>query len=69
MFNIFLFIGFIGQMLIGVPLYAALLMTGVIGILGQFDFTARDTPAIFRRHGQFYVNVAAFVYLDGELDE
>ncbi|MBR1602996.1 MAG: TRAP transporter large permease [Synergistaceae bacterium] len=39
MFNIFLFIGFIAQMLIGVPLYAALLMTGVIGILGTGNLT------------------------------
>ena len=39
MFNIFLFIGFIAQMLIGVPLYASLLMTGVIGILGTGNLT------------------------------
>lgn len=34
MFNICLFFAFLGQMLIGVPLYAALLMTSIAGILG-----------------------------------
>ena len=34
MYDIFLFLGFILQMLIGVPLYAALLMTSLLGLIG-----------------------------------
>ena len=37
MYDLFLFFAFLGQMLIGVPLYAALLMTGLMGILGTPD--------------------------------
>ncbi|MCR5347567.1 MAG: TRAP transporter large permease [Fretibacterium sp.] len=37
MYDIILFFTFLGQMLIGVPLYAALLMTGLLGILGTPD--------------------------------
>ncbi|MBQ9580760.1 MAG: TRAP transporter large permease subunit, partial [Synergistaceae bacterium] len=37
--NILLFIGFILQMLIGVPLYAALLMTSLLGLLSTGNLT------------------------------
>ena len=39
MYDILLFILFIAQMLIGVPLYAALLMTSLLGLLGTGNFT------------------------------
>ncbi|MBR1672705.1 MAG: TRAP transporter large permease [Fretibacterium sp.] len=39
MYGLLLFFAFLGQMLIGVPLYAALLMTGLLGILGTGDLT------------------------------
>ena len=39
MINILLFIGFILQMLIGVPLYAALLMTSLLGLLSTGNLT------------------------------
>ena len=39
MINIVLFIGFILQMLIGVPLYAALLMTSLLGLLSTGNLT------------------------------
>ena len=37
MYDLFLFFAFLGQMVIGVPLYAALLMTSLLGILGTPD--------------------------------
>ena len=37
MYDLLLFFAFLGQMIIGVPLYAALLMTGLMGILGTPD--------------------------------
>ena len=37
MYDLLLFFTFLGQMVIGVPLYAALLMTGLLGILGTPD--------------------------------
>ncbi|MCR4817613.1 MAG: TRAP transporter large permease [Fretibacterium sp.] len=37
MYDLLLFCAFLGQMIIGVPLYAALLMTGLMGILGTPD--------------------------------
>lgn len=39
MYDIFLFLGFLAQMLIGVPLYAALLMTSLLGLLGTRNLT------------------------------
>lgn len=39
MYDIILFVLFIMQMLIGVPLYAALLMTSLLGLLGTGNFT------------------------------
>ncbi|MBQ7221326.1 MAG: TRAP transporter large permease [Synergistaceae bacterium] len=39
MYDILLFIGFIAQMLIGVPLYAALLMTSLLGLVGTGNLT------------------------------
>lgn len=39
MYDILLFVGFIAQMLIGVPLYAALLMTSLLGLIGTGNLT------------------------------
>ncbi|MBQ7221325.1 MAG: hypothetical protein IJS28_10135 [Synergistaceae bacterium] len=39
MYDVILFICFIAQMLIGVPLYAALLMTSLLGLAGTVNLT------------------------------
>ena len=45
MYDILLFTLFIAQMLIGVPLYAALLMTSFLGLVGMGNLTL----AVLRR--------------------
>lgn len=58
MYGIILFAGFILQMLIGVPLYAALLMTSLIGLLGTGNFTLlRVIPQ------QFYGGMDSFTLM------
>ena len=58
MYGIILFLGFILQMLIGVPLYAALLMTSLLGLLGTGNITLlRVIPQ------QFYGGMDSFTLL------
>ena len=58
MYDILLFFAFLGQMLIGVPLYAALLMTGLLGILGTGNLTLlRAIPQ------QFYGGMDSFTLM------
>ncbi len=58
MYDILLFFGFIAQMLMGVPLYAALLMTGLLGLLGTGNLTLlRVIPQ------QFYGGMDSFTLM------
>ena len=58
MYDIFLFFGFIIQMLIGVPLYAALLMTSLLGLIGTGNLSLlRVIPQ------QFYGGMDGFTLL------
>ena len=58
MFNICLFVGFLTQMLIGVPLYAALLMTSLIGLVGTGNISLlRVIPQ------QFYGGMDSFTLM------
>ncbi len=58
MYGIILFIGFILQMLIGVPLYASLLMTSLLGIIGTGNLTLlRIIPQ------QFYGGMDSFTLM------
>ena len=58
MYGIILFLGLILQMLIGVPLYAALLMTSLLGLLGTGNITLlRVIPQ------QFYGGMDSFTLL------
>ena len=58
MYDIILFLAFILQMLIGVPLYASLLMTSLLGLLGTGNFTLlRAIPQ------QFYGGMDSFTLM------